>query len=351
MTAWHPTTPLAHVVYAAGFEYEASQDILKSRADAPLQSRTGFNWGYDLAAAELLMIIDCERFYFTCRGKKWLIELWKGQYGLETGAEIGVYNAVDHTAQLAAADQRTAGPGAVRRLSSAREAVHHAIHDARRLYQDPSAGQYARPPRPEWLRMSSTLRRHGTVLVRRGPEPHWWLTGWKWGVFTRNTRDLALDVAITLLDLDMYERFRAAVVATGYHVTDKGNLTIGFTFHHPKTPQPRTRMSLEADVQATNERLVAGYTTLRDELKLSSNNPNGFDTPTLAKFLAPKVKQGIVGAAKTLKHDVADAAKHLHPAEAAKHVKHEMSEASRTAYENVLRFFQKGWRSSLSATG
>ena len=32
-------------------------------------------------------IIDCEPIYFSYGGKRWLIELWKGQYALTTGAE------------------------------------------------------------------------------------------------------------------------------------------------------------------------------------------------------------------------------------------------------------------------
>ena len=42
------------------------------------------------------MIIDCEPICFMYGGKNWMIELWKGQYGLETGGEIGVYNAAEN---------------------------------------------------------------------------------------------------------------------------------------------------------------------------------------------------------------------------------------------------------------
>ncbi len=39
------------------------------------------------------MIIDCEPIYFEYDDKKWLIEFWKGQYGINTGAEVGIYHA------------------------------------------------------------------------------------------------------------------------------------------------------------------------------------------------------------------------------------------------------------------
>ena len=46
------------------------------------------------------MIMDCEPVEFSYGGKRWLIELWKGQYGITTGGEIGIYNTkredIDH---------------------------------------------------------------------------------------------------------------------------------------------------------------------------------------------------------------------------------------------------------------
>ena len=51
-----------------------------------------YAYGYDAAALAMNAIIDCEPIFFDYAGKTWLIELWKGQYGLETGCEIGVYN-------------------------------------------------------------------------------------------------------------------------------------------------------------------------------------------------------------------------------------------------------------------
>jgi len=44
---------------------------------------------YDEAAAPLGMIVDCEPIHFEYKGKRWLIQFWKGQYDLPTGAEVG----------------------------------------------------------------------------------------------------------------------------------------------------------------------------------------------------------------------------------------------------------------------
>ena len=88
--SWTPTSALAHAVYAAGFEYDPAQDIIYSRMD-PLQRSFGYAYGYDVAALAMSADIDCEPIFFDYDGKHWMIELWKGQYGLETGCEIGVY--------------------------------------------------------------------------------------------------------------------------------------------------------------------------------------------------------------------------------------------------------------------
>lgn len=37
------------------------------------------------------MVFNALPVYFDYDGRTWLIEFWKGQYGLHTGCEIGVY--------------------------------------------------------------------------------------------------------------------------------------------------------------------------------------------------------------------------------------------------------------------
>ena len=91
-TNWTPESSLAKAVDLAGFRYDPDQDIIYSKFDA-WQRATGFCHMYDEAApATISAVIDCEPIRFLSGGKQWMIELWKGQYGIETGAEIGVYN-------------------------------------------------------------------------------------------------------------------------------------------------------------------------------------------------------------------------------------------------------------------
>ena len=42
-------------------------------------------------APRFQMVFDALPVYFDYQKKTWLIEFWKGQYGINTGAEIGIY--------------------------------------------------------------------------------------------------------------------------------------------------------------------------------------------------------------------------------------------------------------------
>jgi len=43
-------------------------------------------------APRFQMVFDALPVYFDYQGRTWLIEFWKGQYGINTGAEIGIYH-------------------------------------------------------------------------------------------------------------------------------------------------------------------------------------------------------------------------------------------------------------------
>ena len=74
----------------AGFDYDNNQGIFYSRIDA-WQYDYGYCRIYDEFSSPLSMIFDCEPIYFNYNNKRWLIEFWKGQYGICTGVEVGVY--------------------------------------------------------------------------------------------------------------------------------------------------------------------------------------------------------------------------------------------------------------------
>mgnify|MGYP001147717408 FL=1 len=75
-----------------GFFYLPDQDIITSAQNA-WQRNFGYHALFDKSASRLSMVFDCEPIYFNYQDRTWMIEFWKGQYGINTGGEIGVYCA------------------------------------------------------------------------------------------------------------------------------------------------------------------------------------------------------------------------------------------------------------------
>lgn len=77
-----------------GYEYCLKQDAFLTKLDA-WQRKFGYEALFDRAAIRWNMIISCFPVYFDYQGRTWLLEFWKGQYGITVGSEIGIYHA-DH---------------------------------------------------------------------------------------------------------------------------------------------------------------------------------------------------------------------------------------------------------------
>jgi hypothetical protein len=251
MCAWTPTSALAQAVWAAGFEYDPAQDIIFSRMD-PLQRNFGYAYGYDVLALAMSADIDCEPIFFDYAGKHWMIELWKGQYGLETGCEIGVYTRpIGFTNPVYALLDSTIGqrPGDA-------TASHNLFYDC--------------ASNADRLTLKSTLRRNGTTLFTRGAEVHWWLTGFKWGV-NSDPAQLEMDVEITLKDTAMRDAFLGGIAGRNYTNQTVNGTTVSFTFDQPKAvPQPPKPAALLTQIRDDNQVIVDAY----NALGFPSNDPN-----------------------------------------------------------------------------
>jgi UDP-2,3-diacylglucosamine pyrophosphatase LpxH len=258
---WTPTSLLALAVYAAGFLYDPGQDIIYSRMD-PLQRQFGYAYGYDAAALGMDAILDCEPIFFDYAGKHWMIELWKGQYGLETGCEIGVYNRpIGSNSPIYALLDATVG----RRPGDP--------NPSHNLFFDCANDN-------ELLEMSSTLYKNGQRLFSRGPEKHWWLTGFKWGVYSR-PNELTMDVSITCLDAAMCAALVGALQGMGYTV-NVSSTTVRFRFTTPTTRQPRSDTpAIVQAVEATDQGIVNGY----NAFGFPNNDPNTIPDRALATIL------------------------------------------------------------------
>ncbi len=152
------------IMTLAGFEYDEQQGIFYSSMN-PLQRQFGFNVIYDTAAPMVGMVYDTERLEFVYDNKEWMIQLWKGQYGITAGAEIGLYSRdIDRVMQYDCADDE------------------------------------------ELIEMQYDFYNMDEYVFSRGPEKHWWLTGFK--VF-----HLGIPFMITM---DMTLKFTDNAMATAF---------------------------------------------------------------------------------------------------------------------------------------
>lgn len=248
MTSWTPTSQLAKAVQLAGFLYDPDQDIIYSEM-YPVQRMLGYAYGYDLAALGMSADIHCEPIFFEYDDALWMIELWKGQYGLETGCEVGVYvRPNDAPVYYRVLDQ---------------------VIGQRPVDPDPTHGKFFQcATDDQLLRIQYVLKKNDVPLFTRGPEPHWWLTGFKWGVYSL-PEDLTMDVTIWARDDVMGDALEQALIGMGYRPTRNGT-EISFEFaapHAPQPPKPQPALDL---VHAADEAIVASY----QALQLPNNDPN-----------------------------------------------------------------------------
>lgn len=184
---------LDDLVRPFGYSYVVSQDLFTTRLDA-WQREFGYCDLYDKTAAGFHMIIDCLPVYFNYGGRTWMIEFWKGQYGINTGCEIGVYYA----------------DGIVEK-----EQLKKTLFDC--------------VDNEDMQKISFTLSKKGCDLARLSGR-HWWLTAFLTGEFSRPS-ELTMDVRMTLADCEMAEAFADGLLRTGYdkRIYLSGN-QVAFTF-------------------------------------------------------------------------------------------------------------------------
>lgn len=216
---------LERIIYKAGYAYDDQQNIFFSVKDA-WQRDYGYIRLYDDFAALLNLIYDCEPIYFEYDNRRWLIELWKGQYGMTTGCEIGIYTAEGSDYDL---------PNAINYL------FYNSASDEDCLY------------------MTATLKKNGKTMFTRN-DTHWWLTGFILGEFSEPS-ELEMDISITLKDQEMCRAFVDGMVETGYseqEIKVSGN-TVSFTFSSPYSRQSISRGMFESLSQTTNKTLCRIY--------------------------------------------------------------------------------------------
>lgn len=195
---------LNELICPFGYQYNLCQDIFYSTFDA-WQREFGYKHSYDCFAPYVNMVFDCEPVYFNYEGRTWLIELWKGQYGINTGTEIGIYRAD----KILSPQERN-------------RTLFHSVPD-------------------------KDIPVFSLDLIRSGKEnaeeiaslsmPHWWLAAFRMGVFSK-PENLCADFCINFQDCKMMYAFADALIRLGYDTDSMQicNSSICFTFRTPLIP-------------------------------------------------------------------------------------------------------------------
>ena len=178
-----------------GYQYSYPDDYYYTNDKKCWQKYFGFSKFYDLVSPYILLEYDYVRVYFTYEGKDWMIQFWKGQYGLVFyGCEVGVYT---------------------RRHSAKEPGVFT-------LYKCADEG--------DWLNMEQSMYHDTTGLgtyKREFTRPwgkYWWCTGFKRGHLRieEPARELRSVGTIEMKDDEMTRLFTAGLEQCGFKRVDAG---------------------------------------------------------------------------------------------------------------------------------
>lgn len=182
---------------AAGFVYNSEKDIFYSTRNA-WQKNFGYTRMYDVLAPLFSMIVDTQPVKFYYDNKNWLITFWKGQYGIVTGAEIGVYST--------------------RQQKVNKKTVYFPVKES------------------EMLDICLILYKKDKVITCVNTK-HWWITIFKLGMFSK-PKDLSMEICITFPNSQMLEAFFNSFKKLRYN--SKQYTIIDNTFYF-KYKKPHTR--------------------------------------------------------------------------------------------------------------
>lgn len=219
---------LDHEFASWGFFYSPEDDAFYSIENAP-QREFGNCQLYDDSMPLVGIIVDCEPIYFEYDNKLWLIEFWKGQYGMALGCQIGTYFTLSESIKY---------PG------------------FQQIY-------YESPSNKECCGISFTLKKKNKMILRHTSEKCF-TAGLKLGEFS-NPSALTLKAKITFPNKKMLLSFIGGLKAAGYASNEYSahfNKVIVY-FTKPHTTQPASRTGVqEAIIQQGNRAGCYKFTQL-----------------------------------------------------------------------------------------
>ena len=170
------------------YQYSYVDDYYYTNDKEAWQYNFGFGKIYDLASPYLLLEYDYVRIFFTYEDKDWMLQMWKGQYGMIFyGGEIGIYN---------------------------------------RPHADDGVNEWTFfncPAEEDWLKMEMTLYHQDTDgkwnrEFTREYDYYWWCTGFKNGHLRQEepADELRLTGRITLKDKEMTKLVSDGLAECGF---------------------------------------------------------------------------------------------------------------------------------------
>ena len=174
-------------VNLASYRYDGDGNFYYTDDKECWQKNFGFNEVYDKFAPLSVMYYDTVRTIFEYGGKEWMIQMWKGQYGMVfVGGEVGVYT---------------------RKLGS-------------------GGSHYVCADKEDWLNMEMAFmwdeHENGSyrAVFNRDYEKYWWCTGFVVGFPNGSLRktlaEFRLVHHITFKDTEMANAFCEAFEANGF---------------------------------------------------------------------------------------------------------------------------------------
>lgn len=198
---WEKWKKLEELLEPFGFGYDAREDIFYSILEG-WQRKFGYCRAYDEGASHFSIIFDCEPFFFLYGEKEWLLEFWKGQYGMTSGGEVGLYwRDIDDVI-----------PVSLR------------IYDAVPDYEMPMI----------FIRV---IKKGKELFHQKGR--HWWMAGFVLGEYSK-PKHLAMETELVFKNDEMAIAVLEAIEKRGYtkeQVLRNGNRIL-FFFDKPKSRQP-----------------------------------------------------------------------------------------------------------------
>ena len=158
-------------ILGLGYEFNYAECLLYTQVNVWMRN-FGFCYFYDFFCYTTpFFIYNTRRIKFDYAGREWMIQIWKGNYLISNGAEVGIYN-------------RDAG-----KFGS---------------YYDCAGDEDMMP-------MSMKLYHGDELLFERDKTLHWWLTGFMIDDVLYSAKSMTLEFTIDMKDAEMVKAFTDAI--------------------------------------------------------------------------------------------------------------------------------------------